>query len=721
MANYLVILYILLCAFSLGSLVLLQFLTFPVRLRLNLIFASISLGIGVSGWIALVLAEAGLFSLRNLFLCWGVVFLVLLILFWWRKLRGGENKPGILLDIDLPPAGRNWRRWIEGIILVTWIAAAGWLFFRPHEYIMGGADAGVYISLGAEIAQNGGFKITDDHLATLDPVFSSAVLRPLLENPVASSYLVPGFYVSDAGEGAITPQFYPLHPTWLAIAFSLAGDIVAGVRTELLLTGLWMLLSTLSLYLIVRQLSGKYAAVLLLIAFSLTALQVWFARYPATEALAQFLLWTGLWALMTWLDQREPRSMWALLAGLMLGSVFLVRIDILIMLPIFVLFIVALWGRGWQKSNWWFLLPFTFLIIHSLSHGIVLSAPYFYEHIGFGLRILSRSWLVPVLAVLIGTIFLVLVYYFKGRFSGLERFQRSLQMTLIALILLGALYGWFIRPLGGQSLLVMDAFSQSTILLANHENFLRLGWYLFPTGVWFGIIGCCLLIWHAQWKTAVLLAVGLLFSALYLWDVRANPHHVYVMRRYVPVAFPFFILCGAYLLGWLVKWPRDWQSLPPLRFFLGMILAVIWLFGLGWSARGFISQVDHFGVYDQLVALEEAFDPNSILVFNDQSPVGLGDFWGTPLKFIFGHDVYSLRDPEILHSPQLVEMIEIWQNNGRSVVWIGESTWLENHGFPYQQEIVEIHSQRLESSYEHKPQAIVPVRWILPISHIEQR
>ena len=45
--------------------------------------------------------------------------------------------------------------------------AAAWLYFRPHESIMGGADAGVYVSLGAEIAQHGSFRLVDEALAAL--------------------------------------------------------------------------------------------------------------------------------------------------------------------------------------------------------------------------------------------------------------------------------------------------------------------------------------------------------------------------------------------------------------------------------------------------------------------------------------------------------------------------------------------------------------------------
>ena len=45
--------------------------------------------------------------------------------------------------------------------------AAAWLFFRPHEYVLGAADAGVYVSLGASIAHERSIVIEDETLACL--------------------------------------------------------------------------------------------------------------------------------------------------------------------------------------------------------------------------------------------------------------------------------------------------------------------------------------------------------------------------------------------------------------------------------------------------------------------------------------------------------------------------------------------------------------------------
>jgi len=725
MANWLFTFIIVLASITLGTLIVLQFVPPRTRPTLEMAFAALTLGIGVTGWLGLLLAELGLFSLATLAAAWLTLLLLLMLLAWRRRRKWeegvGDSAPG---REPAPPLAGQWSRWLEAFVLLAWLVAASWLFFRPHEYIMGGADAGVYVSFGAEIAQQGDFRIVDETLAGLDQALYSATLRPLPANPVASSYLMPGFYVTNAEEGAITPQLYPLHPVWQAIAFSLSGSVVEGVLAELRVTGLWILLASLAIYLTVRELVGWTTAVLTLLALSITALQVWFARYPTTEALTQYLLWVGLWGLLMWLGDRRPSSLWAFLSGMALGSVFLVRIDVLIMLPIFLLLVVALWARGWRKSDYWFLGPFSLLVIHSFVHGLWFSAPYFYEHIGYGLALLRANWLIPLTVLFLGAIFLGLVYFFRGRFSVLGRYKRPTLLALIGLILLFAVYGWFIRPYATVATLRADAYSETLIKVTNHENWQRLGWYLFPVGIWLGVLGSCLLLWQVEWKTAALLAVGFLFSAVYLWNMRANPHHVYVMRRYVPAVVPFFLISTAFLIGWFFKQARARQgaaSWQKIGFWgLGLILAIGWLFGLAWSARGFISQVDHEGVVDQLAAINDELMPGSVLIFYDQSVVGLGDFWGTPLKFIFGHDVFTLRDPNAVEDAQLAETLEFWQNNGRSVVWIGDPAWLVENGFRYHELIREIRSLRLESSYEHKPRAIVPDMWVLPMALIDQ-
>ena len=296
-----------------------------------------------------------------------------------------------------------------------------------------------------------------------------------------------------------------------------------------------------------------------------------------------------------------------------------------------------------------------------------------------------------------------------------------LGLAIVALLFLAA-YAWFLRPVYGALPSYTEWYDGQIIVLTDRENLLRLGWYLSPLGVWLGVAGICLLIWRVDRRTVALLGVGLFFSLLYLWRIQANPHQIYAMRRYVPVTVPFFIVSAAYLLYWLLApspgWKSTWQVASRV---VGLILALTWLGAIAWSARGFVTQVDYRGLSVQLAQLDEQLPANSVLLFDDRSPVSLGDVLGTPLHYVFGLDVYSLRNPQALDDAALVRTIESWQNSGRSVYWIGAPGWLAGHNFSYTSGEITIGGSALEGSFDHKPHRIIQVNWTLNLNRIEPR
>jgi hypothetical protein len=705
-----------------GILIIRRFLPPRTPWNLPLFFAALTLGMVWLGWSALVLAELGRFGLGSFMAVWGLVAAGLLV--WEINARQAAPDPMVTEDEVGGHSGEGkWPIW-EWLVLAAWLFAAIWLFFRPHEYILGGADAGVYINLGAEIAQHGSFRIIDPSLAELAPAFRDSVLRPLPNTPGASSYLLPGFYVANVENGAITPQFYPLHPIFQSIAFALAGNVVTGVRAELLLTGLWMLLGSLAVYLHARDIGGPVMSVLALAALSLTGLTVWFARYPTSEAAALFLLWAGLWAGSRWLTGQSPARLWAFTAGIAFGAFFLLRIDSIILLPVFVVLLVGRWARGWRVDDTWFAMPLVLLFVHSLLHGHFLSAPYFYETLSYAVFLLDRLWPLLVAAVFVAAALLWRLHGRTSRWSGLSSVRRPVLGLLIAGVLAFAFYGWFFRPALGETFMRPDVFSDGEIPVTNHENWPRLGWYLTPLGVWLGIFGSCLLLWRVNYRTALTLAIGFLFMGLYLWNISANPHQVYVMRRYVPAVVPFLTLSAAYLLSRGIapligsKLTRPGKLKDAAFPLLSAAITLVWLGGLIWAARGFVSQIDHAGLTGQLDSLAGRLPSGAVLLFNDQSPVSQGDTVGTPLKFLYGHDVFTLRRADV-DQALIAEAVTMWQNSNRQIVWIGDPSRLEELGYNYQTETVTLETRRLESSYVRKPQSLVTNTVILDLHFVE--
>ncbi len=171
-----------------------------------------------TGGLGVLLLQFGIFSLTNLAI--GTAMLVT-----------------ALVAVNLVQE----RRWVPDLrrsgtdlaVFGLLIASAAALFFHPHEFILGGADAGVYVNLGASIARTGHWVMTDDAVAEVPAALDPAFFRqqPSAEPPYIQ---FPGFYLTDPGTGEITPQFYPLHPLWLAVF-----NAVGGLRMSLYATPVW--------------------------------------------------------------------------------------------------------------------------------------------------------------------------------------------------------------------------------------------------------------------------------------------------------------------------------------------------------------------------------------------------------------------------------------------------------------------------------------------------
>ena len=685
--------------------------------RIAVAFSSLTAGIVVLGWIALILAELGWFSLGLMAVIWLVLTLSLAaIMIWFRRSETRDAQPPLSPQPESPiPILRFLPSWSEYAFLVVWFIVASWLFFRPHEFIVGGADAGVYANLAASINDSGSILIEDQTLANLDPDFYPAILRPLPESDrgtnVAPYYLFPGFYVTDAESGSVMPQFYPLHPVWQAVAYAF-GEI----ESALLMTGFWAILGGLALYLTIRELMGWEAAAIGLIGLSLTAMQVWFARYPTTEMLTQFLLWAAIWSTLMWLKGRQPRALWAFLAGAAFGEVLLVRIDTYFLLAVLVfVWFYLRWSGQWRKEDWWFFAPFGALAIHSLVHAQTQSTPYFYNTFGYGLNLLQKNWIIPLLGLLVVGAILLLAGRHRHLSSTIKRYRRPILIAGIFAILLLFVYGWFIRPSLGDEGALRDywyAGGQIPTQL-DQENLIRLGWYLSPLGIALAAAGICLMLWQINARTALILGIGLFISLLCLWRIQANPHQIYTMRRYVPAVLPFFILATAYLFGWMLRQHRRWII------YSGIALAVLWIAGLAWSARGFVSQIDYDGIIAQMDDLNSQLEPDSVLLFIDQNPITLGDIVGNPLQYLYGHSVYSLRDVAELDIDTLRSVVERWEESGRTVYWVGDTTLIVENGLSVQNSFVcTLSTPQLETSYEHKPTQILDIIWKLEISQL---
>jgi hypothetical protein len=62
--------------------------------------------------------------------------------------------------------------------------------------------------------------------------------------------------------------------------------------------------------------------------------------------------------------------------------------------------------------------------------------------------------------------------------------------------------------------------------------------------------------------------------------------------------------------------------------------------------------------------LDSRLEPGAVLQFVDDNPITLGDLVGTPIQYIYGHRIYSLRVPKRTDTVALNEAVKARVNGG---------------------------------------------------------
>lgn len=657
------------------------------------VFLSVVLSSALAGIVALALAQVGYFGLPAL------VLILLLVSFGMAVLTRLEHQP---LVWRVAPSPKT-----ECLVVAAIAITATGLFLHPHQYILGGGDAGVYVNLGVNLSKTGALLIREPLLTDIEPDLLPGLLREQPPGTTSKFIRLPGFYLSNLGPGLVIPQFYPLHPVWLGIGYSLFG-----VTGALLATPVWGVLSVVVIYLYGRSLFNRQTGGLTAFLLLIIPLQIYFARYPTAEPLTQYLSWTGLWAFTAFDRGRSPRGLWGLAAGVALGQSFLARIDTLPLLLLPAGWILSLlWRRRWQVSAWWFVLPLASLIGYAVYHGLVFSRPYTLDLYGWTVPFLLGEWWPVLVIVGLGGGILGLGLRYRHRWNWPKVLSwKSILRYVIAILLVGAaVYAYFVRPRIGDTVLASYWYGDSQIPISNHENLVRLGWYLSPLGIGLAVVGGVLLVLKERWGDMwPLWGMGGSFTVLYIYNIFNNPFQIYAMRRYVPIVVPFFALLAAYTLERL--WKQSlWKKVGRLTCIVLLVMLVVWLIHNDWLIW---RQVDYDGAVAQVAQAANLFEKESIALFVDQAPVGLGAVLGTPLHFLYDITSFDLQEGTLDISLLQVQ-ISHWLDAGYTVYVVrrpGASTIL-----PVECLIptgtARLDVPRLEQSYDHAPSAIQRVRY----------
>lgn len=680
-----------------------------------------------SGWLALLLAVLGIFSLP-LHVALTLAFAALGILVG-RRSRVRVQGPD--------PASSRSERLLYAAVLILF----GVLVARPFETVLGSKDAGVYANTGYAIARTGGIVLYDPVVVQIARDQSSPDERVRAAAAqaetnflgtkdrtrwLATRYRHPGFFLlaGDMERGRVVPQFFHLYPAWIALFTS-----ALGLKGGLAATGYLALLGLWSVGLLGRRLAGRTVGILALLFLAFNTAQVWFARYTTSEAAAQFLLFAGLAAFAAFAglspDQRRSRAgvFYGVLAGAALGQLALNRIDFFWGVgPALVYLIYVAVSRRWSRGHTAFALALGAMLIHAGLHIFFIARAYFIDT-GFArfqdfavtarlifplltpplqhayltntrsgpLRDPYRIWL--ELAVLLGLVLALWVLWRRWRlvraFEQLAaRWRPTLLLASALTIFALASYAYLIRPriltpevlahplekrlvlegyIGAPVPIPREAFEKEVHAIAV-GNMVRLGWYLSPLGIVLGVAG--FLVWWLRGldrRSWMFLAVALLSSAFYIRDLygTSDQHYIYILRRFIPAVFPGFSLAAAYAVAVL------WRSRRVVaRGLATSCAAALLLFFLATGWRSFV-HVEYGGALEGLGALAARVEPESIILVRGGGYAQIRDIAAevaTPLTYAFDRNALVVTSPEpARYAGQLSDQVRHWMRQGRSV------------------------------------------------------
>jgi hypothetical protein len=638
------------------------------RRRLTLderLFLTGAVSVAFSAWLALLLAELGIFSTVRAGLVEVVLFPLVLLLG-----RVAGRRPA--QPFARPERGSS----LLPPLLVALVAFG--LLARPSEYIVGGRDPGAYVSAMGVIARTG--KITH-----LDPVVASVPADDLSlfyanldqppfqftldvneDKPQASWPRFMGFELDHPTSGLITPQFFHLFPAFGAYLFE-----TMGVRGALATPPIFGILGTLAAFFLGRRMFGGAVATIGALGLATTVLQVWFGRYPVSEGFSQFLILSGLLAHRLDLEAESRAFGW--LAGSFLGLTLLVRIDsVLLLLPLGLWCVVQVMGRrdsSWKSRVRGVLVPFLLLLVHAAVHAILFSKRY--AHQILTRRYWNHSSLLWVVLAATVVAVAILVWREGPRWMAMAR-RHETKLRAAALVLVGAtlLYALALRPslsawAGGDGNVKAERLSDSTILkalgfdrLAAHDAqaLRRYAWFVGAPVLALACFGLGLLLRRAGSDDVLPLAVLLVFSGFYFYKIRVFNDYFFAMRRYVPVTLPFTFLLAALALVTIASKSKRWR----------VAATVVGLLALGSSVantKPILSYVDWKGSVRFVSDVARRFGPKDVVLFEQPKNIHL---LSLPLWGLYGTNALEFRrfnpDPR-----KLRHLIAAWRPAYRNI------------------------------------------------------
>ena len=173
----------------------------------------------------------------------------------------------------------------------------------------------------------------------------------------------------------------------------------------------------------------------------------------------------------------------------------------------------------------------------------------------------------------------------------------------------------------------------------SRDALVNLGRYVSPPVIWAAVLGWIVTLWEVARERrhvalAPLLVVGLVVSAVHLHQPIAEDH-IWVIRRYLPVAIPAFVLCAALGVHWvLARLPDGWAQTA------GALVVLYLVAFTAYADRLILTFAEDKGYFAQIERLAQLAPRDELILARGQTE------WITPLYVSFGRRVVPLNlDP----------------------------------------------------------------------------
>ena len=419
------------------------------------------------------------------------------------------------------------------IILALLLLSAGAMYsLFPIEYIKGDRDHGVYVVFGSKIQKTGNLNFDDFRYQDLTQVLGNNIIHGYPAIHSDHSPRDPSIPI-----GSLSPRFYPLFPSFLALSADLFGlDAMFRVNS------IFGVLSLVFIFLIVKKMIGPWGALIAVFFCAFNPAQLWNVRTTLSEPLGQLLILFSSYLALYFFRKNKG---WMFFAGGILGLSSFNRIDSLIYFPAIVIFVGYLLFLR-KKSLWkgfYFLFGYSVISILGVLYGYINSKPYMID------LWRSKQLLKLTFFCVFSSILLSGLLFFSNLKIGkqfIELFKNTilknkkiLRIVILSSLFLLIAFAYSIQPVISNT----DAINDFAFFKKN--GFLFFVLYVPLAIVLFGIGGYDLLIFRKQSSgSLVFLLLGTLLSFVYFYDPSIYPDHFWASRRWVLFPIPFACIMG---------------------------------------------------------------------------------------------------------------------------------------------------------------------------------